>query len=272
MLLMSHTALPPPAARTPRPVRDAADGYVRAYADLDPTVATELGLATGQDKLPDLSPDGQQELDGLRRQTLAGLADHELATALAGGFADADERRCAQLLRERLEAELAVSEAGEPLRNVSISFGPHGVVRDAFLLMPAGTTDDWDVIARRMAAVPATLAGYQASLAEGVRRGLHAAPLQVQTVAGQLAEWQAAGGGKGWFADLAATADGPAMLHADLGRASAAAGAAVASLRGWLLADYLPGHRGDCRRRRRGALSRHRAQLARCRPGYRRGL
>jgi uncharacterized protein (DUF885 family) len=244
MLLMSPTASPPPAARTPRPVRDAADGYVRAYAELDPTVATELGLATGQDKLPDLSPDGQQERDDLRRQTLADLAEQELATALAGGYADADERRCARLLRERLEAELAVSEAGEPLRNVSNCFGPHGVIREAFLLMPAGTTDDWDVIARRMAAVPATLAGYQASLAEGARRGLHAAPLQVQTVAGQLAEWQAAGGGKGWFADLAATADGPAALHADLGRASVVADAAVASLRGWLLTDYLPGTEG----------------------------
>jgi|HubBroStandDraft_5_1064220.scaffolds.fasta_scaffold03267_4 uncharacterized protein (DUF885 family) len=231
-------------ARPPRPVRDAADTYVHALAALDPTVATELGLAEGQDRLPDLSPDGQQELDDLRRQTLAALAGQELATALAGGFADADERRCARLLRERLEAELAVSESGEPLRNVSNVFGPHDQVREAFLLMPSATADDWAVIARRMAAVPAAMAGYQASLAEGARRGLHAAPRQVHTVAGQLAEWQSAAGGKGWFAELAAAADGPAGLHADLGRASARADAAAASLRDWLLAEYLPGAEG----------------------------
>jgi uncharacterized protein (DUF885 family) len=245
MLRMPDTAATPPAsASTPRPVRDAADRYVQALAALDPTVGTELGLAEGQDRLPDLSPDGQQELDDLRRRTLAALGGQELATALAGGFADADERRCARLLRERLEAELAVSESGEPLCNVSNVFGPHDQVREAFLLMPAATADDWSVIARRMAAVPAALAGYQASLAEGARRGLHAAPLQVQTVAGQLAEWQSAAGGNGWFADLAATADGPAALHADLGRASAQADAAAASLRDWLLAEYLPGAEG----------------------------
>ena len=41
------------------------------------------------------------------------------------------------------------------------------------------------MIARRLTAVPGALAGYRASLAEGARRGLHAAPRQVQTVTSQ---------------------------------------------------------------------------------------
>jgi uncharacterized protein (DUF885 family) len=106
--------------------------------------------------------------------------------------------------------------------------------------MPADTDGDWGVMARRMGAVPAALAGYRESLALGAERGLFAAPRQVETVAGQLGEWLAAGAGAGWFAEFAAGADVPAALRADLDRAAAGAAAAVARLRDWMTADYLP--------------------------------
>ncbi len=156
----------PDNTAAPRPVRDVADGYVRAQADLDPFLATTLGLATGQDRMPDLSPAGQDARDDLIRSTLAAL------DALPGEPADGDERRCARLLRERLGARLAMSEAGEHLREVSNVFGPLHRVRDVFTLMPTGTAEDWAVVARRMSQVPAALDGYRASLAEGMSRGL----------------------------------------------------------------------------------------------------
>src|SRR5260370_336831 len=106
-----------PAHSSSRAVRDVADGYVLALADLDPTVATSLGLRPGEDRLPDLPPTGQEALDDLARSTLAALAEAERATDPAG-----DERRCARLLRERLEAGLAVSAQGEHLRAVSNIF------------------------------------------------------------------------------------------------------------------------------------------------------
>jgi uncharacterized protein (DUF885 family) len=238
------TQTPEPAA-SPRPVRDAADAFVDQYAGLNPLAATSLGLPKHQDELPDLSPAGQQALDDLYRATLGTLDGLERAAGPAG-FADADERRCARLLRERLQARLAVSAAGEHLRDISNIFGPAGAVRSNFLLMPVRTSDDWAVIARRLARVPQALAEYRESLAEGARRGLHAAPRQVETVAGQFADWQATGGGAGWFTDFAAgvPADGPDSVRSDLGAASAAADAAVAALRGWLLAEYLPGTAG----------------------------
>jgi uncharacterized protein (DUF885 family) len=240
MLRMPATSGQPASAR---PVRDAADQYVQAYAELDPLVGTEFGLPVGQDRLPDLSPAGQQALDELRRRTLAELA--ALEQAADGGFADPHERRCARLLRERLEAELAVSDTGEMLRFVSEIFGPHEQVRSAFMLMPADSPADWAVIARRLTAVPGALAGYRESLAEGGRRGLYAAPRQVQTVSSPLASWQAAAGGAGWFAEFAATATGlPDALRADLERAASVANAAVTSLRDWLRTDYLPAATG----------------------------
>jgi len=232
-----------------RPVRDVADGYVLALADLNPILATMLGLHPGEHRLPDYSPDGQAAEDALARTALAELAAARPAAPAAPGIPAApaaaangdggDERRCARLLRERLEAGLARSAAGEPLRSLSNIFGPVHSVRSVFLAMPAATADDWAVIARRMAEVPAALAGIQASLAEGARRGLLAAPRQAAVVAGQLQEWSASEAGRGWFAGFARDADVPAPLRAELDQAAAAAMAAYDGLARWLAGEYL---------------------------------
>jgi len=219
-----------------RPVRSAADDFVRQTAELNPLLATTLGLPDWQDELPDLTPAGQDAIDELQRAMLSRLDELERAAG-PGGFADDDERRCARLLRERLETQLALSAAGEHLRALSNIFGPPQQVRNIFLLMPAATAGDWAVISRRIGKVPDALAGYRQSLAEGSARGLHAAPRQVETVAGQLADWLATGEGKGWFTDFTAgtPAAGPASVRAD---------AAVAELRDWLLTEYLPAAAG----------------------------
>jgi uncharacterized protein (DUF885 family) len=233
--------VPDTASNTSRPIRDAADVYVGALAELNPLLATRLGLATGQDLLPDLSPAGQEANDELDRSALATLD----ALTQAGDPADAqpgaaDERRCARLLRERLTAELAQSEAGEHLRSVSNIFGPVPRVRSGFTIMPTATEDDWAAVAARMSRVAQALAGYRASLTEGASRGLLAAPRQVRAMVEQLDQWQADGGGRGWYAGFAARADAAAPLQADLDKAAAAATAAHAELRDWLAADYLP--------------------------------
>jgi uncharacterized protein (DUF885 family) len=201
-------------------VRSLADDYVRRLADLDTRVATSLGTHPGDDRVPDLSPDGQQAVDELARGTLAALATAEVA--------DADDRRCARLLRERLEAQLAVSDAGEHLRAIRNIFGPHAQVRQLFELMPTTRPDDWAVVARRMGKVPEAFAGYTAALAEGSRRGLHAAPRQAETVVGQLAEWLTGKGGS-WFHSFAAKApDGvSAAVRSELASAADAAAAAT---------------------------------------------
>jgi uncharacterized protein (DUF885 family) len=241
---MSGMTQNPPSADN-RAVRTAADDFVRQTAELNPLVATTLGLPDGQDELPDLSPAGRDAIDELQRATLRRLDEVESAAG-PGGFADADERRCARLLRERLQTDLAISAAGEHLRAISNIFGPPQSVRNIFLLMPAATADDWAVISRRISKVPDAMAGYRQSLAEGSARGLHAAPRQVETVAGQLADWLATAEGRGWFTDFVAgtPADGPAVLRSELQAASAAADAAVAGLRDWLLTEYLPAAAG----------------------------
>src|SRR5258708_7720894 len=216
-----------------RPVRDVADGYVSALAELDPILATALGLRPGEDRLPDLSPAGQDAMDDLARTALADLAG---VTGHPGGEA----RRCARLLRERLEASLAVSAQGEPLRAVSNIFGPPHRVRSTFLDMPTASKDDWAAIARRMARVGQALAQYQACLTEGANRGMFASPRVLDTAAGQLQEWTAAAHGRGWFADFATAADVSPALRADLDQAAASANEGVGALARWLGTVYLP--------------------------------
>ncbi|HEX3593352.1 MAG TPA: DUF885 domain-containing protein [Pseudonocardiaceae bacterium] len=218
---------------TSRAIRDLADRHVAVLTELNPILATGLGVP-GVDTMRDLSPDGQQAIDDEARKTLA-----ELDGLDSGDLAD-DERRCARLLRERLTAELAVSEIGEHLRAVSNILGPVDSSRGVFSMMPTATDDDWAVMARRLANLPGSLAGYRASLQEGARRGLFAAPRQVTTMAGQLQDWRDASDGRGWFAGLADGADLPPALRADFDAAAAAAIGAADELRTWLLGDYLP--------------------------------
>lgn len=219
-----------------RAVRSLADQYCTALADLDPLVATMLGLRPGDTRMPDLSPAGQDAEDELCRTTLAGLDTIEGA----GITGDGHERRCARLLRERMTAHLAVSDIGEHLRAVSNILGPMQGVRLIFTILPTGSADDWAVIARRMAGVRGSLVGYRRALAEGARRGLFAAPRQVRAATDQLADWLAAGEGRGWFAEFAASATVSKGLRAELDRAAADAVAAAGELREWLLSWYLP--------------------------------
>ncbi|MEQ3549209.1 DUF885 domain-containing protein [Pseudonocardia nematodicida] len=225
---------------TARAVRDLADDHVRRLAELDPILAGSLGWTARQDQLPDLSPDGIAAGDAVHRDTLEQLA----ALTAAGEPADPDERRCARLLRERLGAELAHSEAGEPLRTVQELFSPVAAMRTAFTLMPVADEADWATVAARAGRLPAALDGYRASLAEGARRGMHAAPRQVEGVVRQLDTWLADAGGRGWFAAFTAPAQVGPALRADLDNGAAAAAGALAGLRDWLRDEYLPAAHG----------------------------
>ncbi|RBM17504.1 DUF885 domain-containing protein [Streptomyces sp. PT12] len=218
--------------RVPLP-RRLADSYVDELVVLDPILGTRLGDPESADRLPDFSPDGQRALADLARRTLDRLP---AAEATPGGDGDA-ERRCARLLRERLTAELAVHDAGEGLRAVSNLSSPVHSVREAFIIAPTETEEDWAAVARRLRAVPRALDGYRASLADGLDRSLPAGPRQVETVIGQLGEWTRGGEG-GWFGSF--VAQGPEALRAELVAGARDAAAGVARLAAWLRDTYAP--------------------------------
>jgi uncharacterized protein (DUF885 family) len=229
------TDMPTDDAATPRRI---ADGYVEALVALDPVLATALGVPSGQDRWPDWSPAGLDERADLQRRTLREL---DAAEAAAGGRDQLDdlERRCARLLRERLEAQLAVTDAGEPLRQLDTMSAAPQTIRQAFTLMPTATQKDWADVAARIERVPEALDGYRRSLATGLDRGLLAGPRQVTAVVDQLGRWGADGG---WFSSFAA--GGPPPLRNRLELAAAGADAAVADLRSWLADTYAPAAAG----------------------------
>ncbi|MER7843851.1 DUF885 domain-containing protein [Kitasatospora sp. NPDC096077] len=220
---------------TPRRI---ADGYVRSLADLDPLTAIYLGINPEDDRLPDLSPEGDEALADLARRTLARLDEAERA-----GLAEEEaERRCARLLRERLTAELAVHDAGENYRAVRNLGSPVHNVREAFTLLPNDTEDDWRRIGRRLARIPLALEQYRRTLAAGVERGLLSGPRQVETVLGQYGEWLAGETPGGWFGEFVQGA--PEGVRAELSGHAVAAAEALAALRDWLRDVYGPAAAG----------------------------
>jgi uncharacterized protein (DUF885 family) len=227
---MNSDDRPVTSTRTPREV---ADAYVEAAVRLDSILATLFGLPVGQDELPDLSPAGLDAVADLQRTTLSELDEVERA---AGGRARLApiERRCAVLLRERLEAELALHDAGEHLRRLGALDSVPPTIRTIFTLMPTDTEDDWTVIAARLRAVPAALASYRVSLAEGLARDLPAGPAQVTVVVKQIDDWLA----DEWFTGF--VAPGPESMTDELSTAAAGTTQAYAQLRDWLRDEYGP--------------------------------
>ncbi len=227
---------PPATSTTPRQL---ADAYVHEMAELDPGLATMLGLSAHDDRVPDFSPAGHQAVADLTIRTLSSLDELE-HTAGEDGF-DVLEDRCAVLLRERLTVHLDAHEAGEHLREMRNIFGPPQRVRQLFSMMPTASEQDWQCIGRRMAKVPQSLQSYAQSLEAGRAGGLLAAPLQVQTLADQLTDWVETG----WFSEFVE----PGLQdHPDLGQhlieAATAATRGAGELRDYLLATYLDAAQG----------------------------
>ncbi|MGW1214273.1 DUF885 domain-containing protein [Streptomyces sp. NPDC002499] len=220
--------------------RQVADAYVDELVALDPITGTFLGVKESSSRLPDTSPAGDEALAELTRRTLARLDEAERQPG-----ADSDiERRCARLLRERLNASLAVQEAEEGLRAVSNLSSPVHAVRQVFTVTPAQSEEDWTAIAERLRAVPAALEGYRESLALGLERKLYGGPRATATFVGQLGEWADADGeGHGWFEQYASA--GPEALRSELDTAARAATEAVVALRDWLRDVYEPAIAGS---------------------------
>ncbi|MFI9274089.1 DUF885 domain-containing protein [Kitasatospora sp. NPDC052896] len=231
--------------------RQIADDYVARVAAHDPVTSTFLGLAPGDHRMPDLSPDGIEELVGLARGALARLD----ALPEAGPDGDPAELACARLLRERLDAEVRAHEAGENFRSVRNLHAPVHQLRSIFTMMPTAADEDWAPVLGRLRNLPTALDGYRATLTEGVSRKLLAAPRQADVLCTQLTAWTGeADGGRGWFTEFVAPA--PRRLQSELGAAASEATAAVAAFRDWLRDSYRPAAQGTP-----DAVGRERYQL-----------
>ncbi|MEZ3160199.1 DUF885 domain-containing protein [Microbacterium sp. BWT-B31] len=221
-------------SRTPSAIDAIADAWVDTLAELDPIAATYIGRFEYNDRYGDYSPEGSQRIIDEARKTLKALG--------AATPVDDIDRVTQQDLASVLELDIELHEAKWQLRDLNVIASPAQDLRSVFDLMPTATTDDWSVISKRLAALPAAINGYVASLREGIAEGTVPARRQVREVITQIARYTADNGFFAEFASNAAPEEGqlPASLARDLADSSNAARVAYEELSGFLGDELAP--------------------------------
>ncbi len=220
--------------RTPTPIDTIADAWVDTLAELEPTLATYIGRSEFNDRFGDYSPAGQEHLIAEGRKTLAALA-------AATPVDDIDAVTKEDLARE-IELGIELDDAKWHLRDINVIASHAQNIRSAFDLMPTATSDDWSVIATRLAAVPAALDGYIESLRAGIEQGVVPARRQVVEVVTQIGRYTEDRGFFATFAAEAAPKEGqlPASLARELADNANAARVAYDQLAEFLGSELAP--------------------------------
>lgn len=226
---MTETRTPPDA--TDRPVDAIADGYLEDYCALDPLAATGMGVAGHEHEMTDLSPDGYAARAELTRRALA--------AARAATPTDEREQVAKDAFLERLGLQAEMDDAHVDQAQLSVIVSGLHEVRMAFDLMSTDGEEAWAAIDARLAAVPAALAGYRATLSEEAARGNVSARRQIGEVAGQVASWTTGPGG-GVLGAMVGRAEVGDALRDRLARSAATATEAFADFGRFLEHDLAP--------------------------------
>ncbi|WP_336711521.1 DUF885 domain-containing protein [Arthrobacter sp. USHLN218] len=234
---MTHQTTEPTTdipARVPSAIDAVADAYTETLLELNPSLATSLGIPGHETEYPDYSPAGVEALAECAREALRRLEDLEPT--------DDTDRVTLDAMRERLGLDLEIHEAGLDLAEVNNLASPVQDIRAIFDLMPQATIEDWNHIAGRMAHVPDALAGYASSLREARKRGRIAPRRQLKTVIEQATAYAAEDGFFQATAASASTNDGdlPQELRERLAEGAGAARDAYRKLAAMLEGELLP--------------------------------
>jgi uncharacterized protein (DUF885 family) len=213
-------------------INEIAEEYVVSAVDLDPGLATNLGVAGHDHELTDLTLDGFTARNDLHRRTLARIAD----------VAPADERErvAKEAMQERLGLYVEMFDAGEVTSDLSVIASPLQDLREVFDQMGVDGAENHANIAARMARVPEAMSQLRTTLLESARDGRASAVRQVKACAEQCDSWIGVKGGGNFWQDLVTRtgADGP--VRADLERGAAAATSATSDFARFLREDLLP--------------------------------
>jgi uncharacterized protein (DUF885 family) len=146
-------------------VDQLADRFWQAALDADPLHATEIGESGHNDRLPDLTPEGEAALIG-RLEAI--LADAEAALP---DPADPEQALTLAALRQSAEATLALLRAAAHNYSVDATWGLQSSILSVPSYQPLrDPADGRDMLARWQAIAP-TLAKMEASLRRGLGEG-----------------------------------------------------------------------------------------------------
>ena len=137
-----------------------ADQFVEGMAELQPVLATQMGLEDHNGQWGDLSPAGWQA-------TLSFLEDISDRLSDLPGTGDHWELLGRRVLREHLSLEQERISRSYPFSDLNNIASPPQVLRDAFDLMPKETATQWTHIVTRLEGLGAAFRGYMVSLEEG---------------------------------------------------------------------------------------------------------
>ncbi len=219
-------------------IYEIASRYVDRIAAQDPILATVAGIPGHDDEMSDYSPDGYAAFEPLYRDTLTAI--------VTAPVENQRDRIARDAMIDAISLDLLRFESGEYFRELSIIASPLRNLRGVFDLMPRDSERDWVNIARRLSAVPRAVAGFEATLAEGLRRGLPAAKRQVLENIAQAEAWSGLRPAtQPFFASLVDAFDRAPVdstaLRWEVGRAAAHATEAFAGFARFLAETYLPG-------------------------------
>lgn len=216
-------------------VHGICNRFVDDYCELDPIIATYMGVSGHDDKLTDYSPDGHAA-----RAQLTRTARDAVTAATA---ADPAARVAQAVFAERTGVELELHEAGLDESSLNVIESPVQGLRQVFDLMPTETPDDWATVAARLARIPDAVANVRVSLVRAADRGQVSALRQVTKVAEQCDTWSGRAGRKSFFHTLIADAGRAGVaepLRRQLDAAADAAAGAYADLAGFLRDELAP--------------------------------
>jgi uncharacterized protein (DUF885 family) len=221
--------------RQPTAIDAVADAFTETLLQLDPSLATSLGIPGYETEYADYSPAGQESGAEAIRETLERL----------DGLQPADDvdRVTLDAMHERLGLALEIHESGWNLSDLNNIASPAQEIRSIFDLMPTATVEDWQNICGRLNNVDDAVSGYITSLRAGKERGLLPASRQVQIVMEQTAKYAEDGGFFDDYAARAALSGGeslPDKLAAEVRAGAESARAAYRSLAAFLESELLP--------------------------------
>ncbi|MEZ4392874.1 MAG: DUF885 domain-containing protein [Polyangiales bacterium] len=215
------------------PVFALSESLVDQYAALRPMNATMMGVAGHDHRWDDLSPAGVAAYAAEVERWEAQLDALPPAVDRWDALAVAVCRDWVALERDAL----AHADHRVDLNNIA---SPFQTIRMVFDQMSTATPEGWEAIAARLFGLPEALAGYRASLSEGLSRGELVAARQVRACVEQGRVAASKDGPFGAIEAQLASSEVPDELAARVREGVRVACAAYGELTDWLNDTYLP--------------------------------
>ena len=176
-------------------VYEIADGFVDTLAELNPIVATYLGVPGYDHLMPDFSPEASEKSDAAERDVLKRIQAERTESVR--------ERRCSETVQEEMSSSIDQHTAGLQYSGMNILHSPVQSLRQIFDLMPRSSTEDWENIASRMESIGASIASYRETLDEGISKGITTSKRQTAGCIEQIETWVGKGDADPFFNGIA---------------------------------------------------------------------